>query len=162
LIGAKKLLNNKLIIKEVITSDEKANIVEEILLDLPEWFGLPESTKDYIEQSKSLILFVAQDNQKNIGFITLKETSEAVCEIHCMGIKKEYHHKGIGTHLFNTFEEYAKEKYEFIQVKTVDEGHYKEYDQTLAFYKSVGFKKMEVFPKLWDEWNPCLILIKKI
>ena len=49
-----------------------------------------------------------------------------------------------------------------IQVKTVDEGHYKEYDQTIAFYEGVGFKKMEVFPTLWDEWNPCLILIKKI
>jgi ribosomal protein S18 acetylase RimI-like enzyme len=153
---------NDISIVSIINREEKAKLVEEILLDLPEWFGLPESTKDYIEQSKSLLLFAAQHNQMNIGFITLKETSDVVCEIHCMGIKKEYHHKGIGKLLFNAFEEYAKEKYEFIQVKTVDEGHYKEYDQTLDFYKSVGFKKMEVFPKLWDEWNPCLIMIKYI
>ena len=56
----------------------------------------------------------------------------------------------------------AQEKYEIIQVKTVDEGRYKEYDQTIAFYKKMGFLKLEVFPTLWDEWNPCLIMIKKL
>ncbi|MCC5890907.1 MAG: N-acetyltransferase, partial [Alkalibacterium sp.] len=48
------------------------------------------------------------------------------------------------------------------QVKTVDQGHYKEYDQTIAFYQKQGFKKLEVFPTLWDEWNPCLVLVKKL
>lgn len=154
--------NNEITILSVENPEEKTRIVEEILLDLPEWFGLPESTRDYIEQSKELTLFAAKNNSNIIGFITLKETSDDVCEVHCMGIKKDYHRKGVGTKLYNVFENFAKEKYEFIQVKTVDEGHYKEYNQTIAFYKSIGFKKMEVFPTLWDEWNPCLILIKKI
>lgn len=154
--------SNEITIVSVENTEEKTRIVEEILLDLPEWFGLPESTRDYIEQSKELTLFAAKNNSNIIGFITLKETSDDVCEVHCMGIKKDYHRKGVGTKLHNVFENFAKEKYEFIQVKTVDEGHYKEYNQTIAFYKSIGFKKMEVFPTLWDEWNPCLILIKKI
>ena len=156
------MICNEISIVSVANTEEKARIVEEILLDLPEWFGLPESTRGYIEQSKELTLFAAKDRENIIGFITLKETSEDVCEVHCMGIKKEYHRKGVGTKLHYAFENFAKEKYEFIQVKTVDEGHYKEYNQTIAFYKSVGFKKMEVFPTLWDEWNPCLIMIKKI
>ncbi|EGO9156442.1 GNAT family N-acetyltransferase, partial [Enterococcus faecalis] len=25
-----------------------------------------------------------------------------------------------------------------------------------------GFKRLEVFPTLWDAWNPCLILIKQL
>jgi ribosomal protein S18 acetylase RimI-like enzyme len=154
--------SNEITIVRVEKTEEKTRIVEEILSDLPEWFGLPESTRDYIEQSKELTLFAAKNRNNIIGFITLKETSEDVCEVHCMGIKKDDHRKGVGTKLHNAFENFAKEKYEFIQVKTVDEGHYKEYDQTVAFYKSMGFKKMEVFPTLWDEWNPCLILIKKI
>ena len=149
-------------IEEITQLDDKANIVEEVLLDLPDWFGLPDSTQEYIEQSKQLVLFSAQHNETLLGFITLKETSCDTCEIHCMGVKKEYHHKGIGKLLFNQFEEYAKYKYDYIQVKTVDEGKYPEYDQTISFYKSVGFKKLEVFPTLWDEWNPCLIMIKKI
>ena len=156
------MTSDEITIVSVANTEEKARIVEEILLDLPEWFGLPESTRGYIDQSKELTLFAAKNRENMIGFITLKETSEDVCEVHCMGIKKEYHRKGVGKKLHYAFEDFAKEKYEFIQVKTVDEGHYKEYNQTIAFYKSVGFKKMEVFPTLWDEWNPCLIMIKKI
>jgi len=142
--------------------ERKAQIVHEVLLDLPDWFGLPDSTKEYIEQSKQLVLFSAQHNETLVGFITLKETSCDTCEIHCMGVKKEFHHQGIGRLLFKQFEEYAKDKYEYIQVKTVDEGKYSVYDQTISFYKSLGFKKLEVFPTLWDKWNPCLIMIKKI
>ena len=149
-------------IEDIKDSENKSKIVEEVLLELPEWFGLPESTKSYIADSIKLPLLVAISDKDIVGFITLKETSEDTCEIHCMGIKKAYHRQGIGKKLYNVFEDLAKEKYEYIQVKTVDEGHYKEYDDTIAFYKRVGFKKMEVFPTLWDEWNPCLILIKKI
>ncbi len=154
--------SNEIFIEQVKDAVEKAEIVKEVLHDLPEWFGLPESTKEYIEQSRKLPLFVARNSDQIIGFITLQATSEAVCEIHCMGIKKKFHRQGIGQKLYNAIEQFAKESYEFVQVKTVDEGHYDEYDQTIAFYKKLGFQKMEVFPALWDEWNPCLIMIKKI
>ncbi|KAB7124131.1 N-acetyltransferase, partial [Bifidobacterium longum] len=40
--------------------------------------------------------------------------------------------------------------------------HYPEYDQTIRFYESVGFERLEVFPTLWDAWNPCLVLVKKL
>jgi len=149
-------------ILEITQPDEKAQIVEEILLDLPDWFGLPDSTKEYIEQSKQLVFFSAYYEHQLTGFITLKEKSSDTCEIHCMGVKKEYHHMGIGKLLLEQFEFYARDKYEYIQVKTVDEGKYPEYDQTISFYTSVGFKKLEVFPTLWDAWNPCLVMIKKI
>ena len=154
--------SNDIFIEQVNEPEEKAEIVKEVLFDLPEWFGLPESTKEYVEQTRKLPMFVAKNSGHIIGFITLQETSEAVCEIHCMGIRKKYHRKGIGQKLYDAFEQLAKETYRFVQVKTVDEGHYEEYDQTIAFYKKLGFQKMEVFPTLWDEWNPCLIMIKKI
>ena len=50
----------------------------------------------------------------------------------------------------------------FIQVKTVQMGKYAEYDDTNRFYLSLGFKELEVFPTLWDEWNPCQIYIMAI
>ena len=83
-------------------------------------------------------------------------------ELHCMGVKIAYHRKGIGVQLYLELEKYAKENYKYLQVKTVEEGHYEEYDQTVAFYKALGFSKLEVFPTLWDEWNPCLIMIKAL
>lgn len=149
-------------VSKVENPNEKVKIVSEVLSDLPEWFGLPDSTRAYIDKSKNLPLWVALNHEEIIGFISLSESSADTGELHCMGIKKAYHRMGIGKKLYETLEQYAMSKYKYIQVKTVDEGHYKEYDQTIYFYKNIGFSKLEVFPELWDEWNPCLIMIKAL
>ncbi|MDQ8219863.1 GNAT family N-acetyltransferase [Enterococcus faecium] len=142
--------------------EEKGKCVREILLDLPEWFGLPESTEKYIEESSKLPLWCEKRKEEYLGFIILSQTSEDTAEIYCMGIKKDYHHQGLGTKLFKEAEGYAAKHYKYLQVKTVDEGHYSIYDQTICFYESLGFSRLEVFPNLWDEWNPCLVLVKKL
>ena len=49
--------------------------------------------------------------------------------------------------------------YSFLQVKTVQMGKYDDYDATNRFYLSLGFKEFEVFPTLWDEWNPCQVYV---
>ena len=57
----------------------------------------------------------------------------------------------------------ARERgYSFLQVKTVQMGRYPEYDATNRFYLSLGFKEFEVFPTLWDEWNPCQIYVMSV
>lgn len=90
----------------------------------------------------------------------LKGTGNATVELYVMGILKEFHRKGIGRRLFHHAKEVASEKgYSFIQVKTVQMGKYEEYNRTNKFYLSLGFKEFEVFPTLWDEWNPCQIYI---
>lgn len=147
---------------EVTDAVKKSEIVASVLADLPEWFGLPESTEDYIEKSKTAYLWSADIDGENVGFVTLTETTEDTVELHCMGIKKVHHRTGIGSMLLEALEDFAKERYSYLQVKTVDQGHYKEYDQTIAFYRSSGFRKLEVFPTLWDEWNPCLVMVKKL
>jgi ribosomal protein S18 acetylase RimI-like enzyme len=153
-------MNNQMI-KEIREPSTKETIARHILNDLEEWFGMPEYTKEYIENSKFLPFFAAYDNDKAIGFIVSKETSKYTAEIYCMGVLKDYHRKGIGRELFQAFESYAIEKdYKFLQVKTVEEGKYDSYDLTNAFYRSCGFYPLEVFPKMWDEWNPCQILVK--
>ena len=79
------------------------------------------------------------------------------------GVLKEYHREGIGKELFNRAKKAAKEMgYSFIQVKTVQMGKYKSYDDTNRFYISIGFKEFEVFPTLWDKWNPCQIYVMGI
>jgi len=68
-----------------------------------------------------------------------------------------------GRALFAAAKKYAAQTgYSFLQVKTVQMGRYKEYDDTNRFYQSLGFKELEVFPSLWDEWNPCQIYIMAI
>lgn len=80
-----------------------------------------------------------------------------------MGILPGFHRQGIGRRLMQAVEEYARAAgFCLLQVKTVDEGHYPAYDRTIAFYEGVGFRRLEVFPTLWDEWNPCLVLVKPL
>lgn len=146
----------------VTNRGEKAEIVKLVLSDLPEWFGLPDSTQAYIDESRDLPLWAAVVDREVVGFVTLKETSKSTTEIHCMGVLKAYHHQGVGKALQAALEKSVRGKYKFLQVKTVDEGHYEAYDATIRFYERVGFERLEVFPTLWDEWNPCLVMVKYI
>ena len=80
-----------------------------------------------------------------------------------MGVVPDCHRKGIGRALFEAFRRYAGEQgYEFLQVKTVRDGCYADYDKTHAFYKSIGFRELECFPTLWDEANPCQIYVMTV
>ena len=153
----------ELIIKEIVDIKEKEKISREILNDLPEWFGMPESTEEYITDSQDKPFIACFMDNEAVGFVVLNSTSVDCADIFVMGIKKKYHRMGIGTKLNDAYEKLAKKLgYTYTQVKTVQSGHYKEYDITNNFYKSVGYKELEVFPTLWDEWNPCQIYIKYI
>ncbi|WP_125762397.1 GNAT family N-acetyltransferase [Levilactobacillus mulengensis] len=140
----------------------KANIVQEVLADLPDWFGLPDSTIEYVDAARTLPLWVARDGETVVGFIDLATTSTATAEVQCMGIKRAYHHQGIGQQLMAKLITSARQTADYLQVKTVAPGYYATYDQTNAFYRAMGFEPLEIFPTLWDAWNPCLILIQKI
>lgn len=147
-------------ILEIMSDERRAQITAEVLADLPEWFGLTESTQHYIDASRMLRLWAAFVDQQPVGFVTLSSSSNETAEVHCMGVKKAYHRLGLGSRLFAVLETAAQVNYHYLQVKTVDEGLYDEYDLTINFYRSVGFSKFEVFPNLWDAWNPCLVMVK--
>lgn len=147
----------------VMDKNQKVQIAMKILHNLPDWFGLPESTANYINESQTMPFWAYYEENEALGFVSLKETSKYTAEIYVMGVLKKNHGQGIGKKLFKEFYHYAKIKgYEFLQVKTVDEGHYEEYDKTRLFYEAIGFKKLETFPTLWDEWNPCLIMVMAV
>lgn len=150
------------IIKEINEPSEKSQIVKNILQELPEWFGIEEATQWYIDDAKASECLVALDENERVGFVTLSNTSEDCVEIVCMGVLPSYHRKGIGKQLMKAAEKLMTGHYHLIQVKTVDEGHYEQYDVTNQFYRCCGFKKLEVFPTLWDEHNPCLVWVKSL
>lgn len=150
-------------IEEITDKKKKRLIAKAILADLPEWFGLSESTREYIinSQNKPFMTYLVDD--EFAGFIVLNLTSEDCAEIYVMGIKKKYQRNGIGTKLVKAYEAKAKQLgCTYSQVKTVKFGCYQEYDLTNRFYQHLGYKKLECFPTLWDKWNPCQIYIKYI
>lgn len=145
---------------QVENNKEKEMISRTILEALPDWFGLPEAREEYIVNSVNQQLFAAVKEEKTIGFLCLKQTGKDTVEVSVMGVLKEFHRHGIGRKLFMKAREKAiKDGFSFIQVKTVQMGQYDNYDNTNKFYISLGFKEFEIFPTLWDEWNPCQVYV---
>jgi len=104
------LLENRSVkIEQVVDQGEKELISSLVLKALPNWFGIPESTKEYIEQSRQMPFFVAIDNGDPIGFVALKETSDYTAEIYVMGVLAEYHNQGIGKTLFGEVYQWVKD-----------------------------------------------------
>lgn len=150
-------------ILEVSNDLEKKSIARYILEALPEWFGLPESREEYIQDSIGNSFFCAYIDKQPVGFLYLKQTGKDTVELAVMGVLKEYHRNGIGKSLFEHARKAISEKgYSFIQVKTVQMGRYESYDKTNKFYMALGFKEFEIFPALWDEWNPCQIYVMAV
>ena len=150
-------------IKIIVSDADKEIIARTILESLPDWFGIPEATEEYIADSKGRPFFCAYADDTPIGFLYLKETGRHTVELAVMGVLKEFHRQGVGRKLFMEAQNEAKRLgYSFIQVKTVQMGRYDIYDDTNRFYLSLGFKELEVFPTLWDECNPCQIYIMAI
>ena len=147
-------------IRQIENTADKRAISRAILEALPEWFGIPEAREEYIRESADKLFFAAADGEKPVGFLYLKETGRDTVELYVMGVLKDCHRMGVGRALVEAAKRAAREAgYAFMQVKTVQMGKYAEYDATNRFYLAMGFKEFEVFPHLWDEWNPCQVYV---
>lgn len=139
---------------------QKQSIARSILEALPEWFGIPEAREAYIADSAGKLFFCAAEAGQPVGFLYLKETGRATCELAVMGVLATHHRRGVGRALMTCAKAAARDAdYAFMQVKTVQMGRYPEYDATNRFYLAMGFREFEVFPTLWDEANPCQIYV---
>ena len=142
---------------------ERRKISRAVLEALTDWFEVDESREKYIEESSEQPFWAAFDNDEPTGFLCLKETGKETMELAVMGVLKDHHRTGIGRRLFAAAKDYASAKgYSFIQVKTVKSGVYEDYDITNEFYKSLGFKELEVLEDYWDEANPCQIYVMSL
>ena len=100
---------------QIANDEDKKSITRNILEELPEWFGIPEAREEYIRDSAGKVFFCAMENEKDLGFLYLKETGKDTVELAVMGVLKEYHREGIGKELFNRAKKAAKEMgYSFI------------------------------------------------
>lgn len=149
------------VIKEILDPEAKRSLAREVLDDLPEWFGIPESTEAYIRDAQNNPFLACFVDHQVAGFIVLKASSKDCAEVFVMGVKKQFQGMGLGAKLHQAFEEQAKTYgYTFAQVKTVQMGKYPEYDRTNLFYQAMGYKELDCFPNLWGEANPCQIYVK--
>ena len=141
-----------------------AALCEPILRSLPDWFGIEEAIVQYVADIDHLPTFLARDGDEVAGFLSLKQHNPYSAEVYVMAVRQEMHRKGLGQALVAQAEEWLRDQgVEYLQVKTLGPSHSDPgYARTRAFYLAVGFRPLEEFGQIWDEKNPCLIMVKQL
>lgn len=149
-------------LRRISDPTEKRAVCEQTLRDLPEWFGIEEAIRDYIEDSAAMTFLVAERGGEALGFTALNDHGGCALEIHVMGVRRACHRQGIGRRLVDAAVDEARALgRRLLTVKTLSPRHPSpEYAATRAFYEAMGFLPVEEFPTLWGEGNPCLLLAK--
>lgn len=142
----------------------KGEDCEEILRQLPEWFGSGDALAGYRNEIDSLPTFMIRRQNQNCGFISIKEHFKESVELYVLGLLPAFHRHGIGRSAIESVTEYCRARgYEYMQAKTVSSSsNWPHYEETRKFYLSLGFKPLEEYPIFWGQGNPCLQMIKKI
>jgi coenzyme F420-0:L-glutamate ligase/coenzyme F420-1:gamma-L-glutamate ligase len=146
---------------EIQDPAERSRIAEAVLRDLPDWFGIEEATRRYIEDAATLPTFAVEPD---LGFLCLKQHTSRAAEIYVMGVRRAQHRRGIGRALVAAAESWCRVRgIPYLHVKTLgpsrpDPG----YDATRSFYEAVGFVALEELHGLWNEDNPTLVLVKDV
>jgi coenzyme F420-0:L-glutamate ligase / coenzyme F420-1:gamma-L-glutamate ligase len=146
---------------EVHDAAERSRIAEAVLRDLPEWFGIEESTRQYVEDVATLATFAVEPE---LGFVCLEQHTPRAAEVYVMGVRREQHRRGLGRALVAEAERWCRARgIRYLQVKTLGPSRPDTaYDATRAFYESVGFVALEELHGLWSHDNPALILVKDV
>lgn len=142
----------------------KSAICQEVLDDLPAWFGIPDAKAAYVSDTADLLMFGSFEGEEPVAFLSLKRHTPYAAEMYVLGVKQRLHGQGLGKALVDAALEYAtREGLRFLTVKTLAASHPdKHYAETRKFYEAMGFLSVEVLPQLWGKSNPCLLMIRPV
>lgn len=142
----------------------QGGVCELVLRALPQWFGLEIGVLNYIRKAGELPSFVAYWGGEPVGIALIERHFERSAELSLIGVLPARHRTGFGRALLVAIERWLGEQgVQFLQVKTLSaRSADASYARTRAFYVGMGFVPLEEFPTLWDEQNPCLMLVKSL
>lgn len=152
-------------ILEIHNQDEKSACARAVLESLPDWFGNKESLEEYVKGVRSLPFRAALDKDGQcLGFFSVRIHYGHTGDIYVCGVRPEYHRMGVGKALYGQVEQFFLEKCcKYAMVETLSEkADYAPYEKTRRFYESVGFEPLITLTEMWDENNPCLIMVKPL
>lgn len=143
---------------------KQSSVCVPILRTLPDWFGIEEAILDYEREIEHLPTFLAKADGRVLGFLSLKQHNPFSAEIHVMAVHPSAQRGGIGRALVVAAEVHARGLgVEYMQVKTLGSSRPEVgYARTRAFYEALGFRPLEEFKQIWDENNPCLVMVKRM
>ena len=125
-----------------IRGDAASQFCKRLLIDLPEWFGQPDSNANYVQDAKSMPGFVALQNGTACGLILLKKTAEHTLDIHLLAVEKLFHRQGVGKMLVAEAMDFAcTQTCGFLTVSTLSPScESPPYEATRKFYRKMGFQ----------------------
>lgn len=141
--------------------------VARILGTLPEWFGIPESTAEYVEKARTAETWTARaggDPAGDVRGVLLVDRPFAwVAEVHLIAVDRQARGGGAGRAMLTALEHDARDRaVRLLLVKTLGPSHPDAgYAQTRRFYEAFGFLPLAET----DEWgadNPCLFMVKPL
>ena len=140
----------------------KSSFTEKVLRRLPKWFGIESSLGDYVVAVHDLPFWAALEGENCVGIVAGKIHHGHTGDIYVLGNLPEYHGQGIGRQLMAAAEDYFTQNgCKYVIVKTLSElAKSEEYEMTRKFYLKVGYQPLITLAEMWDENNPCLIMIK--
>jgi ribosomal protein S18 acetylase RimI-like enzyme len=158
----------------VTTGEHDPATVERLLGLLPTWFGIEASNAAYIDAARELPTYRAWPADAGptagpaagqpAGVLLASRHFPQSAEIHLLAVDPAVHRRGAGRALVDALEaDLVADGVEFLEVKTLgpsrpDAG----YALTRQFYLGMGFRPLEELHGLWDEENPCLIMVKAL
>jgi XTP/dITP diphosphohydrolase len=149
---------------EEVRAEARSTVCADILRALPEWFGIEAARQQYIQEAAVRPMLVACDGADVVGFLTMTQHAPRAWEIHAMGIRPQWHRRGIGRRLLAAAEATLRQQNaEFLSVKTLSARcDYEPYESTRRFYRAMGFRPLMELPTLWSAENPCLLMTKRL
>ena len=130
--------------------------LDQLLRDLPEWFGVEASIVQYVEDTRSFPNTAALHNGEIVGVCVVQNHTDVAAEIEVLAVRRDLHRHGIGRQLVEAVEiELRGAGVRLLQVKTLGpSGKSAEYARTRAFYESIGFLPLEERSDIWGPGNP--------
>jgi len=150
-------------ISEIHNWEKKSVYARMILESLPDWFGNKKSIEEYVKGVGDFPFWAALDGEgKCLGFFSARIHYGHTGDVYVCGVRPEYHHMGLGKALYGRVEQFFLGKgCKYAIVETLSEkANYEPYEKTRRFYESIGFEPLITLTEMWDESNPCLIMVK--
>ncbi|MAS86666.1 MAG: hypothetical protein CMH30_01605 [Micavibrio sp.] len=145
-----------------INGQDASNLCKEIIVALPEWFGVDDCNQKYINGVASTECFAGFINNKAVALIAIRYHFDQCAEIWWLGSQPAFHGSGVGSALLQEAESAAVQKgFKYMLVHTLDIGSGDSaYEKTYRFYQKNGYRAF-LGPHMEDRKDYTLIYMMK-